>query len=56
MTLTFKLVLGSVKMNCHSNYLGHRSFSSNVFVWTYRRTHTGPTAVPGPMKWSVKID
>jgi len=35
--------------------IGQRSFSSSVIVRTYGHTYIGPTALPGPLQWSVKI-
>jgi len=29
-------------------------FSSTVDVLAYRKTHTGPTALPAPLKLSIK--
>jgi len=56
MTLTFKLDLQKVRMNQRAEYLGLRSFNSKVIVRTQTQTHThtGPTALPGSLKWSVK--
>jgi len=45
MKLTFKRGLDNVKTNQRAKYLGQRSFSSNVIVWTHR--HNRPTARPG---------
>jgi len=52
MTLNLKLGLYRVKMKQHAKYLGHTSYRSKVIA----RTHTNwtPTALPGPLKWSVK--
>jgi len=51
MTLTFERKLYSIKMNEHTNCLEQRSFDAEVTVWTH--IHPGPTAQPGPLKWSV---
>jgi len=59
MTLTFELDLDRVKMNHHAIYLGQKSFGSKVIARTHRHTHchwhTGPFALPGPLKWSVNM-
>ena len=36
-----------------TKYLNQMSFSSHVNIRTDRRTHTGPVALPGPLKWRV---
>ena len=51
MTMTFGLDLDGVKMNHLDKYLGQRSFRSKFIVWT--QTHTPPSALPGPPKWSI---
>jgi len=43
-------------MNQCVKYLGQRSFSSEVVTsHPYKHTHTIPTALPGSLKWSVKV-
>ena len=39
---------------CQGKRECQRSFRSNVIVQTNRHTHRGPTALPGPPKWSVE--
>ena len=51
MTLTLRL-------KQHAEYLGQRSFISNVNVQTHghtthKETHTGPVAQPGLLKWNI---
>ena len=41
-----------VKLNHRAKYLGQRSFHSKLNVQT--DTRTWPTALPGPLTWSVK--
>jgi len=56
MTLTNEYDLDWVKLNSlnhRAEYLGQRSFRSKVIMRTHRHTHSGPTARPGPLKWSV---
>ena len=55
MTLTFKLELNSVKMNQRAKTLDQRSFRSKVTARTNTQTHTGPTALSGPLMWSVTV-
>jgi len=53
--LNFELDLHTVKMNHQIKYLSHGSFRSKVIVRTahthHTHTHTGLTALPGPLKW-----
>ena len=54
MILTFEL---NLDMNQRVKYLCQRSFSSETVVMTHTDTNTRsvPTALLGPLKWSVKI-
>jgi len=40
-------------MNQLAKYLGQRSFSSKA---DWPQTHTGPIAVPGPLKCSINMN
>jgi len=51
--MTFKHDLDIVKVNQHAKHQGQMSFSSKVYH-PYAQTHTRPTALLGPLKWSVK--
>ena len=44
-TLAFELDLDSVKLNRNA-----------VKVIAPTRTHSGPIALPGPLKWSIKLE
>ena len=64
MTLTLELHLDSAKENHRARYLGQRpslrmyvSTQTCMYATTYFKldTHTGTTALPGPLKWSEKI-
>jgi len=50
MTLTLKRDLDSVKMNLRVKYLGQRSLSSRVIVWTLRHTHQADCST-----WTTKM-
>jgi len=50
-TLTIELDLASLKINQRDKCLGQRSFRLTVIVGTH--THRRPSALPGPLKWSV---
>jgi len=52
MTLTFEFYLDMVIVNQHAKHLGQRSFNCPR---TQTRTHTGPNALPGPLKWCVRF-
>jgi len=52
LTLTFERDLDNVKMNRRAKYLDQRSIFQNLLSG---HTHTGPIALPGPLKWSVII-
>jgi len=49
--LTFKVdLLDIVKVNHHTNCLDQSYLSyTKVIVWAHTDTHTGPTALPGPL-------
>jgi len=51
-TLSFKLDLENAKTDQCIEYIGHRSFSSGH---TDTQKHIGPSALLGPLKWSVTI-
>ena len=51
MILILEFDLDRVKENEHAKYLGQMTFVSKVIVQTHR--HSGPSALPGPIKWSV---
>jgi len=52
-TLTFELELDNRDDEPPCRISRQRSFTSKVIV--RRHTHNGPTAQPGPLKWSVNI-
>jgi len=55
-TLTFELDLDKVKMSQYAKYLPQVLFGSKITIQTHshtRHTHTGLTALSGPLKWSV---
>ena len=56
MIVTFEYDLDRVKVNQHAKYLGQRSFSSKVDVYSRTDVHAGPTALPGPLNCSVIND
>jgi len=50
MTVIFEHDLHSVKTNQHDKHQCQRSFISKVILQTHQtHTHTGPTALPGPL-------
>ena len=53
MTLTIEDDLDNVNVNHHAKCVGQRSFSSKIIVRIHRHTRSGPTALSGPLKWSV---
>jgi len=52
MILTLEYDLDKVKGNRNVKYWSSRTFRSKVCLRTHR-PDTGPTAVPGPLKWSI---
>jgi len=53
MTLLFESDLDSVKKNQHAGYVGQGYLVQKVIVQTQLHTHTEPTALRGPLKWSA---
>ena len=52
--LSLEFDLDTVKTNHRAKYLDQRPFRSKFIVWKQTHRHIRPSALLGPLKWSVK--